>query len=628
MNFPSLPNSGAKGYQSIDCANDANDVGPSLSARDSDEQVLSFPKTSKLSIASFAFGFLALAGFLSLRGNPQGANILLKSTAVAVLPGAGESLSRAYHGQAHLSREVDSLSSQPFLPVVVGQKFQAARSKKDLFRGFKINVPSGGNPFMGDVFTGDYAVEPWAHVFTRSRVIRSQSDLDTMMEISGELSVSYGPMIEGSGQGSFLEHSISSTNKVTVMYVSRRTAFALVSTDHKPVEEVEQLLAGNPNDIYDKYGTLFVDQVQYGGQLDVTYIVSSESEISQQEIEAELRGSIGNGVLSIEFEAKFERQDGQERAEYQMEIEVKASGVNLDVPSNPSFRDVTHIIDDFNERYQALIDIIASSDDIENEPVAQQMTPVGLALDNISSYLPQLDTLRAAYLMSAMSMLKITLQDTLFKQAQLSREESTINRRAASSPSMGFYIVFYINPWVAARDLAWAELQVKLDECLDFRGKSVDEIFDGKLQAPGRVDQATRSVLSGLLGEGFQWIAEFGGKTFIDMYYSGYTIDALPFYMGSVRCHETHRLVDGPDYLTQMAPRINTDACKETPPETPPSPPPSSHPTNRPTPGCIRSGTTCSWDDDAAGIATCRSRCCSQRFEKKCHYRDCILDCK
>ncbi len=126
------------------------------------------------------------------------------------------------------------------------------------------------------------------------------------------------------------------------MYHSQLAAFAREGDDDSNfVTEVQTAInSGNADKVFADYGTKYISAIAYGAQLSVVYTVTSETEIDKTEIAAQLKGKIGLGPFKAEFNGKFEKQEGQERAQYNLDIEVKVIGVaavsytNLTLPTN------------------------------------------------------------------------------------------------------------------------------------------------------------------------------------------------------------------------------------------------------------------------------------------------------
>ena len=139
------------------------------------------------------------------------------------------------------------------------------------------------------------------------------------------------------------------------------------------------------DDIADRYGTKFINSVIYGTQLDVIFTVTSVKDIDIKEIEAELKGKFGFGALSVKFAGKFEKKEGEANSELSMSVRVSASGIDINLPAEPSFDDITGIIDDFNQKYAALLERKREEESLEGF-VLNQMSPVAFTLSSIADH--------------------------------------------------------------------------------------------------------------------------------------------------------------------------------------------------------------------------------------------------
>ena len=272
-----------------------------------------------------------------------------------------------------------------FVPLKLGIDYEATFSDQDLLRGDKLNVEDGENPFKNKVFRADTHPVTFSTSYTESTVVTSSSEVKDSLEISGHLSVPYGPMISGEGAGRYFQDKVQSTNQVSIVYRTRRDAYAKQVLVESIVLSEEAQGLKDPSTIADLYGTKFVDQVVYGAQLDVRYTVSSEQDIDTEEIEVELKGKIGVGPLSISFEAKFEKQTGSSESQYDLSIVAESSGVNVDIPSNPSFDQVNDIINKFNKRYDDMLTALKDREQVDDHTnVLNRLSPVGFTLNSIT----------------------------------------------------------------------------------------------------------------------------------------------------------------------------------------------------------------------------------------------------
>jgi hypothetical protein len=238
---------------------------------------------------------------------------------------------------------VPAVLSSSFIPLSLGPDFQIPFSDDDILRGFKVNIADGENPLKQRAFEGTVRAIPFVTSYTKSQVIKSEAELADMMEISGSLGVSYGPLISGEGSGKFVKNKVVTNRQTSVLYRTRRVAYAK-AVDISTITAVDDMALMSGDEIAEVYGTKFITQMVYGAQLDVIFTVTASENIDIQEIEAELEGRIGVGPLKIEFEAKFHKQTGESRSALELSIVAQASGVDFPTPANPSFDQVNDLI--------------------------------------------------------------------------------------------------------------------------------------------------------------------------------------------------------------------------------------------------------------------------------------------
>ena len=272
----------------------------------------------------------------------------------------------------------------------VGQDFAPSFSKQDIYKGIKTNIGKDNGILMPKLFEynpDNFINEVNQNSYAHSVIIQDSADIQDALDISGSLSVSYGPC-SGSGAGEYLSKNSATKNSVTVLF---KQWFTLYSTrpnnSYKVVDAVEDLIKEeNYAAIASQYGTRFIDQIIYGAQLDMKFTVTSESDVDVDEIDANLRGSIGEAPLSLDFEGKFQKSSSSSEAQYRMEIEASAIGVDLPVLPNPSFNQTLQIIANFTAAYEELRHYIDEHGIDETSTVTKQLTPVAVSIIDTSEF--------------------------------------------------------------------------------------------------------------------------------------------------------------------------------------------------------------------------------------------------
>jgi len=318
---------------------------------------------------------------------------------------------------------LSSLSGSNVVPLKIGLDFTSVYSDRDILRGFKTNIDGAENPMKGDVFKGTIDTIRFENSYSESFIIKNDYEFRKMMEIDGGLSMAYGP-VSGSGSGRYLQDKMSSKRQATLTYRTRKVAYARqvdVSTLQPVDSELENLL---PNDIADRYGTKFINSVIYGAQLDIVFTLISTKDIDIKEIEAELKGKFGFGALSIGFRAKFEKKEGETKSELEISCVASASGVNVNIPGEPSFDEVSGIINDFNQKYTELLEKKRKEESLEGF-VLNQMSPVAFTLSSIADHITNLNSFEVATLDSKMTELSNVFFSSLFLKSKLNLFKET-----------------------------------------------------------------------------------------------------------------------------------------------------------------------------------------------------------
>jgi len=423
------------------------------------------------------------------------------------------------------------------IPLKIGN-FRRPMSENDLGRGFKLNVAQSEDSFKKKVLDGDLEIQPMTESKTISTVIKDYDSLEESMEIGGGLAVSYGPTISGEGSGNYLEKSISSTRKVTVVYRSRHTAFfkRLEPGTLTPTQDAQDLVT-QPQELTNTFGTRFIDTIIYGAQLDVSFTVTSVESLDITDIEASLKGSIGTGALDIDFAAKFETQEGQERATYSMEIAAEASGVQVTIPANPSFEQVVDIINRFNEEYEEKF----KNFEVDNNPLLERIEPVGFLLSSTADRIGALKRIETDALEDKMNDLGKVFSETMYWKAKLSIINRGLKTRYESNHKLRNEMY---NPYILQQEVVMKSLNAKRDECLAFRSLSMSDLIAPNTSIPDpypKVGSKEEDVLRGLSGEHYiPDPVKIGNYTPLQgMYYIGFALKdgnkLLPWMDGSLK---------------------------------------------------------------------------------------------
>jgi len=464
------------------------------------------------------------------------------------------------------------MSGKCVIPIMVGGTIYAQITENNLLDGFKLNAHQ--HPFTAKVFTAcDAERKNFASTKSISKTISSAEDIEETTLIAGELSVSYGPLVEGSGSGKFLTSTLSTKHRVSIEYSTRRTAYVYECDSRVPLEGVadvkNKIRDQDYGGVYDRYGTKFIDQIVFGMQLSATYTIISNSVLNKQEIEAALGGKIGVGPLTVEFEAKFDHSKTNKDELYTLEVEAHSLGVDMAVAPNPSFDEMNEIIKNFNADYDKKIESLRKNG-IDDNSVLNQLTAVGFTLGDTTNQLPTLDKLEAATLSNKMINLSNTWLDTLIESADLQLEDKRLDELYGSGIEKKEIYMKWYDEKMKAKNL----IDQKITECNNYKQLGIEEIVNTVV--PEKLNMIDRIVIDGLLGKGaILPPVTINGKEYENMYWEGYIIDNEPFYEGVVKCYDHNReTVAGPTSPYKISATIKQNRCD--PARTAPSPAPTS----------------------------------------------------
>ena len=396
-------------------------------------------------------------------------------------------------------------------------------SDNDLFRGFKLNVAEDESALRSRIFQGQTVDVPDTKSTTTITSLKSTKDIRDILDIQGSVSISYGP-ISGSGSVEYLESKVNSKRSASVLYRMKAPAFAR-KVDINSLELVEEAKGLKGSELADKYGTKFVSQITYGAQLDIIYTVTSATDMDILDIEAAIAAKIRVGPLTGELAGNVTIQQGEQSSEYQVTVKAVAVGVSAIPPPNPSFDDINEFIEEFNAKYDALVDELKEKPIVDlEENVLKQLSPIAITLESISDKVPTLDALEVAALDSRMNALQDTFLEALFWSGRIEKslnEVQNLYGRNAESRTNIFA------PFRDEVQLYSDALDLKIDECLNYRRRPFEALLaDTNADVPRPfLSSASENALYGLVGEAYlptPLILE--GSIFPDRFYTGYAM--------------------------------------------------------------------------------------------------------
>jgi hypothetical protein len=305
-------------------------------------------------------------------------------------------------------------------------------------------------------------------------------------------------LISGEGSGNYLKSCMTTTKKVTLIYRSRHTAyFKRLQPGTLETTQSANKMIHRPTELAQTYGTRFISSIVYGAQLDVAFTVTSSEDINVQEMEAELKGKIGVGPLSVGFKAKFEKKTGAEKALYNMAITAKAIGVKLDVPANPTFEQVAYIINNFNEKY----DVKFKNHGNKNTELLQQLEPVGFMTSSIADSIETLSKEEIAVVEDKMKDLGKAFSETMYWKAKL--DVINTNLKQCYEKDHKLRAEMY-DPYYHELEKVMVGFQESISKCLEFRALPLQKLVAGANVVPCTYPKTASEeeyLLRGLSGE-------------------------------------------------------------------------------------------------------------------------------
>jgi len=394
-------------------------------------------------------------------------------------------------------------TSSSFYPLKIGQDFQAAYSDNDILRGFKVNVKEGENPLKDKVFSGETIIIPFASTYDRATLIQKYKDVEDSMGIGGSIGVNYKMTVKGKAEADYVQSAITSKKEERVIYSLRRVAYAKkvdIDTIGNATEELNGFLS--PDIIADKYGTKFIDQMLYGAQLDIDFKLSSDDEKTMQKIGAKLEGEINLKAIAIDFKANFNLTSEEDERYLKIDITASTSGLpGFSIPANPDITQVIKAIDGFQTDYEKLVKEAKNLTNVGNiSNVLKMFSPVGFGLSSISDYQPTLSKSETAALENKMADVADVFYDTLYLKGQLKETKDRQENIYKDPRDKGLWY----NPYAKQVDRVIAELDKKVDECLDYQRLPMAVIVgregNAMVPEPNAID---RDIVDGLLGNTF-----------------------------------------------------------------------------------------------------------------------------
>jgi len=426
-------------------------------------------------------------------------------------------------------------NSNDLIPVNFGGFIQII-SESNLGMGFKVHKGDSpfDPPFNGQVMDGDVEIGPMTGSTTTSSVITDYARFEETMEISGSLALDL-VLIRAEGSGRYLEKYVSTSRKVTFVYRTTHTAFYKRLQPGTLIIGRDAINITDQSEIVEKYGDRFVDTIVYGAHLDVAFTVLSTEDINIKEFEAELKFRIGIGIFSVTFMKKFKKFTGTEKATYEMDIEVKSTGVHLNVPANPTFLEACNIIKEFNNEYEKKVR------NFGNNSFLDSFQPVGFMISSTADRINTLDKMQMAAYNSRMNDVAEVLANAIYWRSKIEVVDQDLKYRYERDHKNR---VEMYQPYYQKKEKAMQALEDKIDEYKAFRAESISYLISPSTKVPDaypKIGSAEESILRGLCGEHYiPSPVAIGGRSLLDnnIHYIGFSIEQrgkmIPWMHGSL----------------------------------------------------------------------------------------------
>jgi hypothetical protein len=499
------------------------------------------PKKTRRSyvlLASIGFVFAALLSLNFQRSSPSMIVELFKASSSTYQPSENcppRSISPKKRGGSGRSVIPNDVGAGSFI-----SPFTAA----DLFKGYKVTTDQ---PLMGRLFElspQHLLLEGLNFGYTNCKIIESVSDLNTLLNIDGELTVSYGA-VSGIGSGYYLGKSVSSSKKKSITYVDRQVIYqirakneGLVMTEDFSKSVVDDDLIK----IYEKFGTKMVSAIQFGCSLYARFEIISNNDEDLEDFAAQVQGQVGFGKMSGDVRAKFEKKDENGNSDFSINVFVTSLGVALDSFSGTgpdAFDQAQTLISEYNRLKNELLEthenIIGISDLNDIDP-SDRCVPIAAEIDGLMNYVKNVDfdSNIATFIEKQAENTGKVLQETYLLYDRIENAKVAMNLKTDKNPYLHHY---YYRPFSSAVDDIKLELNNKLSECSQYLGKKVGEVYCEGIEAPRPLADEYIFIIQELLGNGIIYNPWGLSK---EMYYDGIVVEIngvkKPIYEGYVKC--------------------------------------------------------------------------------------------
>jgi len=416
------------------------------------------------------------------------------------------------------------VAASSYVPLSIGPDFQAGFGEDAISSGLKLNINDGESLLRGKIFEGTVDVLSFKTSNQKTVLIEDLKSLEEYMDIGGGLGISYGPMCCGEASN-YLKNK-ASPYEATVAYRYQRVAYAKKFNQLDLVEELRYSDL-DADTIAEEYGTKFIDQMNYGAQLDVEITFKSRNKKSIDKIKSELKDNTNLKVIQAKFESNFGLNE-----KVGIAIKTKVSGLNFLLPLNPNIEQITVAKDRLDNHF--------------NSEVEQQnllaFSPIEFSVASISDHIESLPRNENSRLESNMNDVRKVLYSALFfKQTliEIRKEQESIY-----SDPRDKAILF--NRYSQEVEKVVQLLGKKIEECLRYRRHTLKELMGREGTGIPKMpeDYVKDEIAEGLIGDSLlRSPVTIGTTEFMKMYYSGYSIETdgimQPWLSGSLRIDDS-----------------------------------------------------------------------------------------
>lgn len=466
--------------------------------------------------------------------------------------------------------KLEGTASLIHIPFVPGENEEVI-TIDDLGKGFKFNTHESEYPMMGHVLAvkdEDRKKELLERTWTNTQILTDFSSMETMYDAKGAVGASYGPFSGKVGFGK-LSSMFATSKSISFVYRHYYRSHA-VYIDQQVVDlaqPVNELVKdGKYSEIYDMFGTNYIEKLVYGAELDIQFELASDEEMNKDELMVDLKVE---GIFSADFFAKYSSNSTTSR--FTLVASVIAKGVKMGNSTsprltNPSLEDIQAIIDHFNQELEE-----RTAESSKNIVIGFHVAPLKTLLQDPGTKTLILD--------ARISSITQSMGRCLYYYGELNRIHDTFEGFTGAK----YRDVFV--PWRESMLPLKQKIDKKLTEYFIYRSQSIDAIVNDVTAIPDELSVDLNTQALGLTGSGFTSDNfEYKNVTYPLLNWNGFTIkdtnddNFVPFYYGKVTCSdfEDHMVVAGPDLVERLPNEIaeKPDRCQPTPA---PSPAPTAY---------------------------------------------------